>query len=499
VILIAMVLGLFAFNRVGNIQKSTDTIALEDLPKVYLVGQVLNNAHANEELLYRHVNSNDKVEKTNFEQQMHANSDKNAAILAEYEKLLRTDKGRELFAEAKRARGDYNSSREDALKLSREGTFEANQKAREAIRTSCEPLFEKVVGTQNDLVAVTKVLADNASTEAQGSVTSARSGILICLGLAVVIAIGIALFIIRSITRPLAIAVQTADRVAKGELPDEVDASSQDELGHMLAALNGMTENLKKAANIAVSISEGDLTVEAQALSEKDVLGQAQKRMLENLKKAVRVAVSISEGDLTVEAKALSEKDVLGQAQNSMIQNLKKAVGIAVSISEGNLAVEATALSEKDVLGQAQKRMLENLRKAAGIAVSISEGDLTVDATDHSEKDVLGQAQKRMLENLRRTVTEVGMPLTIRDTVVFDSPHSPAIFPSEQPSLCSMSTRSRSQTTRGLPPTLPLLRARSSPATVRSLNRTRSCFATVASIEITASLNIPQESRYCSV
>jgi methyl-accepting chemotaxis protein len=63
----------------------------------------------------------------------------------------------------------------------------------------------------------------------------------------------------------------------------------------MLAALNTMTENLKKAAKVAVSISEGDLTVEVAALSEKDVLGQAQKRMLENLRRTVlKVADSAS-------------------------------------------------------------------------------------------------------------------------------------------------------------------------------------------------------------
>lgn len=56
-----------------------------------------------------------------------------------------------------------------------------------------------------------------------------------------------------------------------------------------------------------------------------------------------------------------------------------------------------------------------------------------------------------------------------------------------------------SRITTGRPSRFPLARAVSSPALTRSLMRTRSCFATVAMISITALLKIPQESTYCSV
>jgi methyl-accepting chemotaxis protein len=69
-----------------------------------------------------------------------------------------------------------------------------------------------------------------------------------------------------------------------------------------------MTNNLKSAAAIAVSISEGDLTVEATALSERDVLGQAQKRMLDNLRRTVlevaEVAGNVASGSEQMSATA---------------------------------------------------------------------------------------------------------------------------------------------------------------------------------------------------
>jgi methyl-accepting chemotaxis protein len=313
VILIAMALGLFAFTKVGTIQKSTNTLATDVVSKIYLVGEMRSIAQANMLLLYQHINTTDKAEKAEFERQMHANSDKSGTIIPEFQKLISTDRGRELFAELKGARESYNACREQVLVLSRLGTTESAKEAQEMVRVQCTPLSDRILRSQNDLNAQTKVVADGAVSESQTLVGSVRAGILIFLGAGVLLAMGIAVFIVRSITEPLGRAVEVVHQVAKGELPNEVDASSHDELGQMLKALNGMTENLKKAANVAVSISEGDLTVETMALSEKDVLGTAQKRMLENLRRTVlkvaESAGSVASGSeqMSATAQQLSE------------------------------------------------------------------------------------------------------------------------------------------------------------------------------------------------
>jgi methyl-accepting chemotaxis protein len=308
-----MVLGLFAFNKVGAIQQSADTVALGALPRVYLVGQIQSNLQAARTLLFQHINSSDKQEMADIERELQAITERNSAALSEYQKLIVTEKGRDLFAEAKSARDAYNSYRAEIIQVSRIGTPEATKQALEMMKTKGNPLFAKAIETQNDMSAFNKKTSDDAAADVQATVSSTRSGILVCLGIAVVLAICIAAFIVRSITRPLASAVEVVHQVAKGQLPDDVDVSSRDELGQMLTALNSMTENLKKAAKVAVSISEGDLTVEATALSEKDVLGQAQKRMLENLRRTVLevadAAASVASGseEMSATAQQLSQ------------------------------------------------------------------------------------------------------------------------------------------------------------------------------------------------
>ena len=85
-----------------------------------------------------------------------------------------------------------------------------------------------------------------------------------------------------------------------------------DELGDMASALQAMTANLRATAKVADTIAQGDLSVDAKPLSDKDTLGLAMQRMTANLRETAKVADAIAQGDLTVEAKPLSDKDTLG-------------------------------------------------------------------------------------------------------------------------------------------------------------------------------------------
>jgi len=385
VILIALALGQFSMSKVGVIGKNADEVATVALPRTYLIGQIEANFQSLMSLILQHTNSSNPEEMARLEREYLAIRDKNSELFAEYEKLIITERGRELFKQSMASREEFNASREEIFAASRRGTPEAKRQALELMKTRGKPLFDRTLADLDAMVAQNKTVAEGLASDTSAAVSSTRQGILICEASMLILAVAISVFIVRSITRPLSTAVGVVQQVATGDLPQPTEISSKDELGDMLTAMNKMVENLRQAANVAGSIAEGDLSVHAKALSDKDVLGQSQIHMVENLRLAAKIAVAISEGDLSVEAKALSEKDVLGQAQVRMLENLRKAAKVAVSISEGDLTVEVTALSDKDVLGQAQKRMLANLRHTV-IAVteaasSVASGSEQMSAT----------------------------------------------------------------------------------------------------------------------
>ena len=267
VILIAMALGLFAINRVGAIQQNADAVALGALPKVHLIGEIENNIHAGRALILEHVTARDQQERADVEREFHAVAAKNAGLLSDFEKLITTEKGRELFSDAKRDREELNSYRAEILQVSRQGTPESSKQAMEMLKLRVPRFSPRHLNLRKLMAAFNNKLADDAVAEAQATVSATRSAIYIGLTVVLLLAIGITIFTVRSITRPLAGAVEVLEHVANGEIPDQLDITSQDEVGQMLTSLNSMTMNLRKAADIAVSISEGDLTVNATALS----------------------------------------------------------------------------------------------------------------------------------------------------------------------------------------------------------------------------------------
>jgi methyl-accepting chemotaxis protein-1 (serine sensor receptor) len=70
------------------------------------------------------------------------------------------------------------------------------------------------------------------------------SFVLILSGLFLVIIFSV--YIIRSVTQPLKRAVSLADRVASGDLTDNISSNSKDEIAQLLNALGGMSSRLRK-------------------------------------------------------------------------------------------------------------------------------------------------------------------------------------------------------------------------------------------------------------
>ena len=360
VIVITVVLAMFAYNRLGVVNDQTKDIATDALPGVHLTGEIKAGVYASMGAVMRQVIALDKEQMSNAEAEIEKIRTEVTQSFAEYEKLINNDKERALYDNLKRARADFTETRKQVLELSRAGK---KQEAVALLDTKLQPLNERYIGEADKLAEFNKLSADEQSKKVATSVESGRTGVLVGLGIALVLAGLISVFIVRSITRPLATAVELVGQVAQGDLSQTVQVTSKDELGVMLTAMNNMVKNLKDAAGVAQKIGEGDLSVEPKLLSDKDTLGHALKNMVANLQAAVDIATQISKGDLTAQPKVLSQRDVLGLALKEMVTNLQAAVRVAERISEGDLTVEAKAVSDKDTLGQALVRMLQNLRK----------------------------------------------------------------------------------------------------------------------------------------
>jgi methyl-accepting chemotaxis protein len=285
VIVIAMALGLFAFTRLRVVDAGATRIATDSLPGLYVTGQLKGTSQTLHALLLRHAISDDKAEMARIATTIKDTRSAMDNFMTDYEKTITTDRDRQLFEAVKSSRTAYMASFDQVLALS---TDLKNKEALSMIDRQLEPLHATLQQAMDAEVAFNKAGSTEAGNAIEGAVSSAKVGVLVGLASALLFAITIALLVIRSITRPLGKAVDLVGKVAQGDLSNKLEVTSKDELGQMIAAMNTMVGNLQATANVAIRIAEGDLTVEARVLSEKDALGQALQQMLEKLSTTVR-------------------------------------------------------------------------------------------------------------------------------------------------------------------------------------------------------------------
>ena len=197
-------------------------------------------------------------------------------------------------------------------------------KLREEIATNRDDAIELSYGPLKKMVDDSKALLGGIVTLNEQAMKQAESGanqqyegarelLLTAIAASLLIGFSTAAWIAFNISRGLGKAISLAGRIAVGDLSDTVSVKSNDEIKDLIVAMNKMTDNLRATAALADSIADGDLTVVATPLSDKDTLGKALERMLEKLRMVVAEAVSASENvssgsqELSASAEQLSQ------------------------------------------------------------------------------------------------------------------------------------------------------------------------------------------------
>lgn len=173
----------------------------------------------------------------------------------------------------------------------------------------------------------------------------------------VVLGIGIALFISRRITRPVAAVSTAARRIAEGDLTTDVDVETRDEVGALAQAFRQMNEALRGITRMAESVASGDLRVTVEPRSERDQLGGALSEMQNNLRTQI--------GQIAAASNVLA-------ASGSQIT--ASSTQLAASANENAAAVTETTATVEEVKQTAHlaNQKAEEVSQAAQRTVEVS-------------------------------------------------------------------------------------------------------------------------------
>jgi methyl-accepting chemotaxis protein len=194
-----------------------------------------------------------------------------------------------------------------------------------------------------------------------------------------------AIVVARSVTKPIEVVIESAARVATGDLSQhEGDATllASGELGRLVDAFAGIRMYMEELAALADRVAAGDLTREVQTRSDQDGLAQAFRYMITRLRKMVtelgKAARSVAETAGQVdEAAALSETSstqiaqTIGHVAAGAADQARAATDTSMAMMELGQVIEQVGLgaaqSAESVGAQADaiSQMTSSIREAA--------------------------------------------------------------------------------------------------------------------------------------
>ena len=150
--------------------------------------------------------------------------------------------------------------------------------------------------------------------------------------LAIVMGLGLALYISRRISASIIMAAKVADQVASGDTSHKIEAHSTDEAGQLLSSMKKMNESLNHITAVCAAIAEGDYDKTVRIRGEKDLLGLAVNKMVDKLKKTDKETTSrdwVKEGQRELANILRNERDITLMAK-AVLNYLAKYVDAVI-------------------------------------------------------------------------------------------------------------------------------------------------------------------------
>jgi methyl-accepting chemotaxis protein len=184
---------------------------------------------------------------------------------------------------------------------------------------------------------------------------------LLATGLLVILAFAI----VRMITRPVAAALDSAERLAVGDLEAAVAPESQDEIGKLLGAMRQSVRYVREMADLAESIATGDLTVSPEPRSAKDRLGISFANMVSKL------TGTLADLKMGADTMTTASREVSGASQTLSRGTSEQAASVeetGASLEEMTASITQNASNSREM--ESMARHASGMAEESGAAVA---------------------------------------------------------------------------------------------------------------------------------
>lgn len=258
--------GCIAISFMTKINNTSTVITGNWLPSAVLAEEIstLSSDFRVKEL--RHIIATNSEEKQALEQELEDISSQETAKFAEYEALIIDDTDQKNYDKVKSEWDQYLECHQRVLELS---SRSKTQEAMTLIRGESQQLFQTLAEACQTVVNYNKVGSNEASKNGDEMASSSRMIMIIMIIVISGAALAFAVYIIRTIVKPVKEIDHVAKEIAKGNLDQSITYTSKDELGVLSVNFNKTVERLKdyvnyidEISNVLNQIADGDLVFE---------------------------------------------------------------------------------------------------------------------------------------------------------------------------------------------------------------------------------------------
>ena len=344
VIALMFAMGAFAFLRLAIIEQETADLQKDSVPGLYYSSQLMVTWLTNLSLVQKHVIASENSVRQAVEAQLQANTLQFEAAAKAYEDSITTAQDRQFFEAFKSVRAPFASIQSEVLRLSEK---DQDKEADALINSQLNPEFEKVKQAIQRLVDSNKTDTDASTALIVRTVASAKTGLIVAAGIALLLAFISGYTLVQAINQPLSRLVSVTDAMRRADFTQRVTLDRQDEFATLADGFNRMTDDLtalvgqvqQSGIQVNTSVNEIAATAKEQQATASEIaattteIGATSKEISATSKELVKTMHEVSTGAEQSATLAGSGQAGLQRMEETMRHVMEAAGGINAKLA----------------------------------------------------------------------------------------------------------------------------------------------------------------------